>query len=353
MRYLNVRSAIITVVVAGLALLLQTPAAASSSLESRILAMIPEGAELVASLTAGPQASYLVMTVNNKTDLTDFQSITGADPLRAIGRVVLVTTSSPRGPQFEHSLLAIGQFDFGHIAKSALENGAASGDFRGLPVLVFPPLERNRGVSQDVRWLTVIDSKILVFGSIVLVEQELDRYLDAAQPDSRFMWRLSRLRHEDQSWCVVSSLVRRNERVRRSLASLDMRLVDPEHENDGLVLGMRFGRNVEIEFESEPDPVDPREIATQSGRVDDLGTRLVSPRYEFRNANDTDYHVLKMSRKAYDAWIATQGSTGGPPPHESPLMRRNQPPGETTADLGDEPRQKADSNSRKRRSSSH
>jgi hypothetical protein len=332
MRQLSSRILTAMVVVAGLAILPQTSVAASPSLDSRILGMIPPGAELVAGLTSGQQVSYLVMTVNNTTDLTDFQSITGADPLRVITRVVLATTSSPRGPQHEHSLLASGQFDFRHIVTSALGSSAGRGEYRGIPVLILQPLERNRAISQDVRWLTVIDSKILVFGSIPIVQQELDRYLDASLPDLVLTWRLSRLRREDQSWCVLESFVRRIEKVRLSLATLDRELTDPDRANDALVLGIHFGRNVEIEYENEPVSADPREVASRSDSADVLQSRPVYPFHEFRSARDPDYHILKVSRKEYDAWIEKQGPPGEAYPHDNLLVHKRQSRGEKSAD---------------------
>jgi hypothetical protein len=328
------KSAIITVVVAGLAILSQTLAAASPLVDSRILGMIPEGTEVVASLASvpsGQQASYMVMTVNNTTDLTDFLSITGSDPLRVIGRVVMVTTSSPRGFHYEHSLLATGQFDFRHIVKSTLENGAGRGEYRGIPVLILQPLERNYAISRDVRWLTVIDSKIVVFGSIPAVQQELDRYLDATQPDPVLAWRLSRLRRDDQSWCVVTSFVRRIEVVQRSLASLDLRLADPEHEDEALVLGIHFGRDIEVEYENQPDSLDPLEIASRPGRMDAMRLGLISPMHLFTDAADGDYHLLKVSRKEYDTWVARQGPPGTPPPHNNQLVHKKSR-GEKNAD---------------------
>jgi hypothetical protein len=313
----------VTVGIAGLSILLR--ASASPSLDFRIFGMIPDGAEVVASVASvvsGQQASYLVMTVNNRTDLTDFLSITGADPLRVIGRVVMVTSSSPRGAHHEHSLLASGQFDFRHIVKSALENGARNGEYRGTPVLILQPLERNYAISRDVRWLTVIDSKIVVFGSTPAVQQELDRYLDAAQPDRILAWRLSRLRQEDQSWCVLASFVRRIELVRRSLALLDPGLADPDRANDALVLGIHFGRNVEIEYENEPDSPDPGQFATSSSAGDDRQPALPGPVSKLRGADEMDYHTIKVSRKQYDTWIARQGPPGEPPMGDDQLARK-------------------------------
>jgi hypothetical protein len=322
MRTLSMKIVAVTAGIGGLCVLLKAAAPASPSPDARVLAMIPEGAVLVSSLLSGQQVSYLVMTRDNTTDLTDFQSITGSDPARVIGRVVLVTTSNPQVPRYEHSLLASGQFDFPHIVKSALQNGAARGEYRGVPILILQPLERDRTTSQDVRWLANVDAKILLFGSIPNVQQELDRYLDASRPDLLLVWRLSRLRHKDQSWCVVASSLRETELVRRSLAPLDPALESADHAKDALVLGMHFGSFVEIEYENEPDSIDPGQFATSSSSVDDPQPVIAGPVSRLRNASEMDYHTLKVSRKQYDAWIARQGSPGEPPIRDDQLKHK-------------------------------
>ena len=64
MRILRMKSAIVTIVAAVLVISPQT-SSASPRLDSRILEMIPEGADVVASLTRGQQLSYVATTGNN------------------------------------------------------------------------------------------------------------------------------------------------------------------------------------------------------------------------------------------------------------------------------------------------
>jgi hypothetical protein len=49
-----------------------------------------------------------------------------------------------------------------------------------------------------VCWLAILDSDLLLFGTIGSVHQELDRYLAGGTPDSPLVRRLDHLRHDDQ-----------------------------------------------------------------------------------------------------------------------------------------------------------
>ena len=85
--------------------------------------------------------------------------------------------------------------------------------------LVLQPLERNRGTSNEVRWLAVIESNVAVFGTIASVQQELDRHLDHSAADLSLRQRLARLRRDDETWCVLAAFVH-NYETRRALGSL-------------------------------------------------------------------------------------------------------------------------------------
>jgi hypothetical protein len=160
-----------------------------------------------------------VLTQNNHADLMDLQSIIGVDPTREIRRSIFVDASGTQGFLSDHSLLAGGHFDARHIFKSAQENGATENEYLGIPVLVIQPLERDKGISDDVRWLAVIDSQIAVFGSIPMVREELARYRARSPADLSLIWKLSHLRPADQSWCVLTAAVYRL--VRGRFAALD------------------------------------------------------------------------------------------------------------------------------------
>jgi hypothetical protein len=274
-----------------------------------LLSLVPPGASIVAGKAQGREASYLVLTPNNATDLTDFQSISGVDPTREIWRTVMVAASGREGFLSEHSLVAIGHFDSRHIFKSAEENGATESKHLGVTVLIVPPLERDKGISDDLRWLAFIDSQIAVFGTIPMVKEELSRYRAHSPVDLSLMQRLSPLRSTDQSWCVINSAVYRIESVRRTLAALDPNLGQPDHANDGLILGFHFGRHVEIEYEAIPDSGSSEENQpqTQSGFPQEPPSEAPPPASYFFSSNHAILpRVIRFSHRQYDAFVAQE-----------------------------------------------
>jgi hypothetical protein len=130
--------------------------------------------------------------------------------------------------------------------------------------VIIPPLDRDKGISRHPRGLAFIDSQIAIFGTIAMVQEELNRYLARSPADSALMERISHLHSTDQSWCVLTPTIHNKEIVSRTLAGLDPTLLGSDHPNDGLILGIHFGRRVEIEYESVPDSGNPEESQTQT-----------------------------------------------------------------------------------------
>jgi hypothetical protein len=277
---------------------------------------VPPGAEIVAGFTQGHPLSHLVVTRSNTTDLQDLESFTGVDPTRTIGTVILIAASGSRGFMSEHSLLAGGRFDARHIFKAAKENGATESEYLGFPVLIIPPLDRDKGVSQDVRWFAVIDSQIAVFGTIPMVREELSRWLARSQPDPSLTRDLSRLHSADQSWCILSLALRSTEVAHRWLAMLDpawLAMLDPapsqtDFAKGRVIMGIHFGKQIEIELEHVPDSANreaqlqPQPDASQAPRPSTAA--LTS---QFVPNNDTSLHkVIRLSKKQYDQWTARE-----------------------------------------------
>lgn len=286
-----------------------TASASPPGASSGLLSLVPPGAEIVAGMTWGQQVNYLVITQNNNTDFFDLESIFGVDPTRRIGCVIVVAASSNRGFLYEHSLIASGHFDSRHIFKAAVENGAKESEYRGIPILSIPPMARDQGISDDVRWLAVIDSRIALFGTISMVHEELIRYLTGRQADGLLMERFSRLHSNDQSWFVLNPAALRNEMVRRPLASLDPVLAQPHHADDEFVLGIHFGKRVEIEYEESSSSTSeggdqPHTLRNLSQSTPPEANNLGS---QFFGSRVTVLHkVIRVSKKQYDEFIAQQ-----------------------------------------------
>ena len=277
--------------------------------DPRLLSLVPPGAEIVAGLTWGQQLSYMVLTRTNTADLADLESISGVDPTRVIWCALVVAASGSRGFLSEHSLIVSGHFDFRHIFKAAVQNGAVESEYRGISFLSIPPLKRDEGISNDVRWLAVIDSQIVVFGSVLMVQEELTRYLARSAADVSLIERFSRLRSSDQSWFVLNSAAHRNENIRRTLASLDPVLGQPDHADHELILGIHFGRRVDIEYEETPRSADAEEdqpqILPRLSQSTPPETHQIASR--LFGAHDIVLHkVIRLSQREYDEFVAQQ-----------------------------------------------
>ena len=185
--------------------------AAAASPDPRLLSLVPPGAQVVAGISApsteGQPDNFVLMTHNNTVDLEDFFALTGADSSRIIHQIVFVAVANNEGQPNEHSLLVSGHFDQPQVFKSAADGGAAATNYRRIPVLEIQPFARERGVFHEVRWLAVLDSNVLVFGSVASTRQELDRYLAHSRADEALLRRLAHLRSKDQSWCVLSASI--------------------------------------------------------------------------------------------------------------------------------------------------
>jgi hypothetical protein len=269
---------------------------------------VPPGAEIVAGFTQGQPLSHLVVTRNNTTDLLDLESFAGVDPSRTIEAVILIAASGTRGFLTEHSLVASGRFDAKHIFKAAKENGATEGEYLGIPVLIVPPLARDKEVSDDVRWFAVIDSQIAVFGTIPMVQEELSRSLVRSQADPLLSRDISRLRSDDQSWCILSSALHTTEVTRHWLAMLDPARGQADFVHGRVIMGIHFGKRIDIEFEAVPDSANTEDQlqaqleASQKPRPDTAP--LTS---HFASIGDTTLHkTISLSKKQYDQWTAQE-----------------------------------------------
>jgi hypothetical protein len=233
--------------------------AAAASPDPRLLSLVPPGAAVVAGISAssiqGHPDNFVLVTHNNSVDLEDFFALTGADNKRIIHQIVFVAVANNAGRLDEHSLLVSGRFDQPHVFKSAADGGAALTNYRRIPVLEIQPLARERGAFREVRWLAVLDSSVVVFGSVASTQLELDRYLAHSQTDESLLRRLARLRRKDQTWSILSASVRtlsifdRDLEIQDVLADLNPKLAEIAQSGNDFEFGLYYGRRVEFEYE--------------------------------------------------------------------------------------------------------
>ena len=276
----------------------------------RLLSLVPPTARSVAGMAAAPRggqpSSFLLITHNNLMDLNDFMALSGADGSRVIDQVIMVA-SDGGDALAEHSLLASGHFDQGVVYRSAYRSGAGAKaiQYRGIGVLEIQPFARERDSFRDVRWLAMMDGKLAVFGTTRLVQQELDRYLDHSVADPALEQRLAHLRRDDATWCVAT-LPDHNSEIQSTFQILDARFAGLLRAGDTIQFGIRYGRQVEFEYEvgmaSGRDAASVQRSLSQSA-TGMKGSSLL-PVADLMRVDGGVRGVLKVSKARYESWLA-------------------------------------------------
>lgn len=287
--------------------------AVSSALspDRRLLALVPPGSQVVAGIAAshvgGQPDSFLLITHNNAVDLQDFFALTGSDASRSIHQVIFTAAADRASDLTEHSLLASGHFDRAKIFRSAGGKGANLSQYRGIPVLVVSPFERERGTFYDMRGLVVIDSDVVLFGTLITVQQELDRHMDRSPSDSSIVERLSRMRGDDETWCLLATSGHGDE-IQNALRQLDPTLAGMVENGGAFQFGIRYGVHIEFEYEISAASLANAQDVSESLAIS-LGGAIPNASSFFRepgiNKNvDVIHGVVKVSRQRYEAWLA-------------------------------------------------
>jgi hypothetical protein len=306
MRLLRVSKCFLIAVVLPVVMPISSPA----STDQKLIALIPAGAQIVAGInTLPPQGQpdyFILVTHDNIVDLQDFFALSGADGSRIMDQAVFVAIANRAGQLSEHSLLVSGHFDQTHIYKSAVESGATVTYYRGIPILVVQPFAREQGTFNEARWLAVLDSHVLVFGTITTLRLELDRYSARSPADSSLLSRLSHLRSKDQSWCLLSPPTR-NDEIRGLLATLDPKLADIAEFGGSLAFGIHYGRRVEFEYEVTVDSTGAGRPTLQSlihSPAISESKAMPLPTLNIIKDDNTTRAVISISMARYRTWLA-------------------------------------------------
>jgi hypothetical protein len=276
--------------------------------DPKILAFIPPDTQMLAGINPAPPGNrhvrFLIITRKCALDMEDFRSLSGSDPSRHISQVLFAALSGEGGTAEEHSVLVSGHFDQVQIYRSAIHGGATRGEYRGFKVVEVKPSAGELGVDQ-VRWLVVSQSSVALFGTVAIVQRELEQQLAPEALDSRLVHLLAALRRDDDAWSIV--LRAKNNGIRDALMALNPELARMA---DGKILrlGIRYGRNIEFEYAIDP--------ALDGNDRPDADSAL-SPSSSFGPGSSSLFPLLKLgvtrqggargtlkvSAKLYDRWL--------------------------------------------------
>jgi hypothetical protein len=294
----------------GLLSFLVIPVSYAVSPDQKLVSLVLPDAQIVAGISAPPSLgqpdSFVIVTHKNSVDLLDFYALSGVDSSRIISQIIFLAAAGNTGGLTEHSLLVSGHFDQERIYKSATDGGASMTLYRGVRVLTILPFARERGDFTDVRWLAVLDSNILLFGTIASVQRELDRHLSGSAADPSLLRKLARMRRDDQTWCMVHAPARSAE-IRDALAGLDPKLDELAQDRDTVQFGIRYTRRVEFEYVvGEPSNTAASAISdsfTQSPGKQAGGSSLLQGSNPAGD-DSTVRGVIKLSITRYKEWLA-------------------------------------------------
>ena len=270
--------------------------------DMRLVQLVPPDSQIIAGMDSRSRNdhldSFLLITRGNKIDLQDFFAIVGADASREIREVIFVAETGETGVLNEHSLLAKGHFNRDAIYRMADNGSATRSTYRGVPVLVVPPLSREAGKLDQLRWLTVVEEGTAVFGTLGSVRRELDRWFANAPADATLRARLNQLGPDDQSWCVLtagpSAKVAEN-----ALAKLDPNLATLLNRGP-VAYGIHFGKRIEVTVSFGPISQSALEVQRGHSPSDaNLAADLLSR----SDAADGTRAVVNVSRSKYAKWI--------------------------------------------------
>jgi hypothetical protein len=292
--------------------------AGAASPDSRILSLVPPGAQLVAGISASSirdqPDNFVLMTHNNRVDLQDFFALIGADSSSTIHQILLVAMANKEGQPNEHSLLASGHFDQPHVFKSAADRGAALTIYRRIPVLEIQPFAREHNTFKDVRWLAVLDSSVLVFGTVASARLELDRHLAQNHPEESLLLRLARLRSKDQTWCLLSASSRifpsltRGHEIQDVLDKLSPELAELAKSGSELEFGFHYGRRVEFDYEvtlASPETSRDGADSLRPAPVEQPMRVSLLPTLDTARDANTLHGVIQISISHYNTWLAS------------------------------------------------
>jgi hypothetical protein len=291
--------------------------AAGAAPDPRLYSLIPPDAALLnsmsASLRQGDPDPFLLVNHFNVVDFQDFLALTGADGTLTVHQIVFVARANNDGQMNEHSLLASGHFDQPHLFKSAAGGGAVVSNYRGIPILEIQPFARERGTFKHVRWLAVLDSNVLLFGTITTTRLELDRYFSHSQTDGPLLRRLAHLRNEDQTWCLLSRSVQalatpvQQQEIYAVLEELNPELAKQAKSAKQLAIGIHYGRKVEIEYELTLASASTRDAGLDSFRQSPVEpARSGSLLATLNPTVDADalHGVMAVSMSRYKEWLS-------------------------------------------------
>jgi hypothetical protein len=147
----------------------------------------------------------------------------------------------------DHLLLVAGHFNRTRVWQSAIGSGSTSINYKGHELLEIRPFKREHRSMPDVRWMAILNNRVLVFGVPNLVARALAREERGQPADPILLQRLGQLHPDVNSWSIIAvatPVLARHMAPHIFPASLETILKDA----DEVELGIHYGRSARIDF---------------------------------------------------------------------------------------------------------
>ena len=277
----------------------------------KLLSLVPPHAEILSGIKPSPSKEqsnrFLLATKQDKIDMDDLAALIGVDSNRGTYEILLEAARDHSGRLNEHSLLVSGRFDQARIFRSAVSNGATVTKYRGVDVLVVVPFLRERGVLDDVRWLAILDSGIVLFGTISSVQEELDRYQSHSSAEPFFRRPLGRLRRDSETWSMLLASSG-NAQTPIAIKSIEPVLPGVIPLGSTLAFSIHYGSQIEFEYDLSASSAADVQSSFHSLSLTFLGSAAKASSFlpdTKSSGPDYDLHGEgKLTKERYQAWMA-------------------------------------------------
>ncbi len=296
---------------------------AGAPAEGRLLRLVPSNAEIVAGIQDphhGDQSGrLLIVTHNDDVDLRDWITLAGTvDDRQHVDKLIEAAASSSRGELSEHLLLAAGSFRDAAILQAAESEGGVRSEYNGVRIVELKPFAQEQQEMRDTRWLAMLDDKVAIFGSPVMVKDALDRYLSSAAADAELMKRLSELKPDVNCWSILT-MPERMMTAHVLPAVLDEASAALLHRTTALSVSVHYGSKDRVDFSFH------MEIAEAASA---LAAAISGPAHLLSVAEMPGAHLegmvvrqnevrgsVRVAEKEFDPWLAGLSSRLSSPPH--------------------------------------
>lgn len=284
---------------------------AKASIDSGLLALVPESTVVLASVDVDATRSsefgqYLLRRMDTEDQhFQDFVNETGFDPRRDLQSLLFATSSEHTAKRSNYAILARGSFDTARIAASVkAKNSYLRQTYGGTTLYV-------KRTQQDDGAFAFPEVGVVVFGDVATVKQILDRRANPSTLDPGLLERVNRIGNSNDLWfasLLSGSFLGRQVQLPGTMPQLkDSSAVQSILQSTG---GLRFGDQVKVSFDattrSAEDATSLADLVRflssliQTQRQNDANAAILASAFDTMQlrANGSEFHLgLSISEK--------------------------------------------------------